>query len=251
MHAGTLMLQQHPHVHISHRRSRRREVHAGATMVPQVTVLERKAADCIVLGNSTTSAAIAYSLSKRQKKVIHIPDLGLEAHPPTHEALRPLTLPDLNLHICRLADESASYLRGLELQTSTPMVHRCRSLELGLPLSAAGAEASRSSIGSSSTVMQGTAAFHSAMALERMADVCKEARVKLGSLAESEMITTFPMLRPKGLNGLLQPDGGVINARTVHKALQALSTRAGAQTKDHLILRGNWRCLTPRPNCAQ
>eukprot|EP00983_Pelagomonas_calceolata_P105439 1159130-Pelagomonas_calceolata.AAC.13 len=51
---------------------------------------------------------------------------------------------------------------------------------------------------------KGTAVLHSAMALERLAEACKEARVKLGSLAEGELITPFPMLRPKGLKGLLQ-----------------------------------------------
>eukprot|EP00983_Pelagomonas_calceolata_P105440 1159130-Pelagomonas_calceolata.AAC.14 len=40
----------------------------------------------------------------------------------------------------------------------------------------------------------------------------------------------------------MQPDGGVIDARTMHRALKALSARAGALAKDHLVLRGACVC---------
>lgn len=53
---------------------------------------------------------------------------------------------------CRLADESASFLRGLELQVNTPLVHRCQSLDLGPSLAAAGAEVSRASSSGSGEV---------------------------------------------------------------------------------------------------
>lgn len=46
--------------------------------------------------------------------------------------------------------------------------------------------------------------LRSAMALERLTATCKDARIKLGSFTESDLLAPFPMLRPKGLMGLLQ-----------------------------------------------
>jgi len=51
---------------------------------------------------------------------------------------------------------------------------------------------------------QASSTYRAALALERLAETCKEARLKLRCLKEGELLTPFPMLRPGGLTGLLQ-----------------------------------------------
>ena len=56
-----------------------------------------------------------------------------------------ITISDVFPSRGRMADESASFLRGLELQMSVPLMHKCQSLDVGVPMSAAGPNASRRS----------------------------------------------------------------------------------------------------------
>lgn len=85
--------------------SRSHRVHVVAASIGDAIVVEKKACDVLILGNSTLAAATAYSLARRQKKVVHLPNLGLDLPHASQaqEALRPLVIPDPSPHITRCA----------------------------------------------------------------------------------------------------------------------------------------------------
>ncbi|GFR47332.1 hypothetical protein Agub_g9024, partial [Astrephomene gubernaculifera] len=93
------------------------------------TVVERRAADVAVLGDSCVALCAALSLARRGKKVVWLPHLGLNPTPapagagaagagaaagassprPRPEVLRPLRLPHPDPALVSLAAESAAY----------------------------------------------------------------------------------------------------------------------------------------------
>lgn len=107
---------------------------ASAGTLSAATVVERRAADVLVLGDSALASAACISLARKGKKasapampllqhrarvraqsaeqsavsrcraqVIHVPDMGLQAPRPAREALKPLIIPHPSAELTRYA----------------------------------------------------------------------------------------------------------------------------------------------------
>eukprot|EP00195_Chlamydomonas_chlamydogama_P002522 CAMPEP_0202918972 /NCGR_PEP_ID=MMETSP1392-20130828/74662_1 /ASSEMBLY_ACC=CAM_ASM_000868 /TAXON_ID=225041 /ORGANISM="Chlamydomonas chlamydogama, Strain SAG 11-48b" /LENGTH=128 /DNA_ID=CAMNT_0049612165 /DNA_START=126 /DNA_END=509 /DNA_ORIENTATION=+ len=95
------------------------------------SVVERRAADVLVLGSSSLAAAAAYSLARRGKKVILVSDLGVQAPRPPPQQLHPLVLPDTSPEVAYLNHDAAAYWRGLQSQApGTALLLPCSTLDL-------------------------------------------------------------------------------------------------------------------------
>ncbi|KAL6746594.1 hypothetical protein V8C86DRAFT_3034544 [Haematococcus lacustris] len=234
------------------------------------SVVERRAADVIVIGDSTIGAGVAYSLAKRGKKVILLRDMGMTLKAPKMETLRPLILPDTNVQLVHLAQEAAAYLHGLALQSNSLLLWPRGSLDCGPRARTTSRQSSSSSSsgrsegpnmargggrgpGAQQQQWSSVAAFSggqcgpscSAEALEALAEACRAAGVTLSGAAWEEQAPSQPWLRQgagRGLAALAQPDGGVINAVAADSLLRDLAARAGVAVKDHLQLRGWQDC---------
>ncbi|GLI65689.1 hypothetical protein VaNZ11_009296 [Volvox africanus] len=203
------------------------------------TVLERRAADVAVLGSSCIAFAAAYSLARRGKKVVLIPDLGITAAYSPGEMYRPLHLPHPDAAMVSLSAEAAAYWRGLQAQTSgsgRQVVSETRSLDLS-PLRRT-IRAVRGAEGATQ-VQEGVEEVHG-----RLQDACKAAGARLGSLRGEELSALFPPLRLSGGEvGMLQPDGGVLDSSATQDLLITRGVRqqaGGLMLRDRLVLRG-WR----------
>ncbi|GLC33314.1 hypothetical protein PLESTB_000347000 [Pleodorina starrii] len=212
----------------------RRTASTTTAFAAATTVVERRAADVAVLGDSCIALAAAYSLARRGKKVILLPDLGLTAPRPPSEVFRPLHLPHPDAARVSLSSEAGAYWRGLQAQAAgsgLQLLTDCRSLDLG-PLRGGGAGGEGSG---------GEAGEEAGEVLGRLQDACKAAGVRLGSLNGEQLSALFPALRlPGGVAGLLQPEGGVLNAAAARSLLLDLGERQGVLLRDRLVLRG-WR----------
>ncbi|MEW5303448.1 MAG: hypothetical protein WDW36_006136 [Sanguina aurantia] len=187
----------------------------------KLVVVERRAVDVVVLGNGSLAASAAYSLARRGKRVVLIPNLGFpKTATSASTVLRPLHIPHPKPELAHLAAESAAYWRGLQTQCpSNKMMWPCSSLDVGLNASG-------------STTQE---------AMSRIQDACKAASVKCASLSAQEIEAVAPLTRvPRGFAGLLQVDGAVLDSKQALAGLSFLSERQSVMVKDRLILRG-WR----------
>ncbi|KAG2490200.1 hypothetical protein HYH03_011327 [Edaphochlamys debaryana] len=184
------------------------------------STVERRAADVAVLGSSALALAAAYSLAKRGKKVVLLPDLGLAGPRPPSESLRALRLTHPDAAWVGLSAEAAAYWRGLEAQaggSGMRMLAQSRSLELG----------------------PGRGDGPGGELLSRVRDAAKAAGVRLGYLRGEELSALFPPLRlPGSVGGLLQPEGGVLHSGAVRSLLLSLAEKQGVLVRERLTLRG-------------
>lgn len=185
------------------------------------TVVERRAADVLVIGSGAVAAATAYSLARRGKKVIHLYSFGIEARTPAAAApQRALHVPSPTAELASAAEESSAYWRGLQSLSAggAPLLDERPTLDVG----------------------SGASGAPSAEQLARIRDACAAAGVPLSALTPSEVAALFPSLQlPPSFEGLLhRQGGGVLDPAAAPQLLASLATRAGAAVRERLILRG-------------
>ncbi|KAJ9508723.1 hypothetical protein QJQ45_028016 [Haematococcus lacustris] len=184
------------------------------------SVVERRAADVIVIGDSTIGAGVAYSLAKRGKKVSN----SLLLWP-------------------RGSLDCGPRARTTSRQSSSSSSSSGSGRSEGPNMARGGGREQWSSVAASSGGQCGPTS--SAEGLEVLAEACRVAGVTLSGAAWEEQATSQPWLRQgagRGLAALAQPDGGVINAVAADRVLRDLAARAGVAVKDHLQLRGWQDC---------
>lgn len=186
------------------------------------TVVERRAVDIVVLGDSTLAHAAAYSLARTGARVVHLPHMCTpRAAPSLTPPPRPLsTLLDEPL-LVGLAADSAAYWRGLAFQSGAPLLKDAPAVAIasGASGSAAGEQ------------------------LSRILEACAAAGHKPFSLSKGELEGSFPaMALRQGMSGLLAAaaGGGLLLPAAADSALVALGARAGVLGRERLRLIG-WR----------
>ncbi len=127
------------------------------------------------------------------QQVAHVREMGVQppGAAPAREALRPVLLPSTSALLTSMGNESLSYLLGLEMQTGTPLLQRCGSLDV-----AATRPGSRQ--------QQRSRAAMSDL-LVALGNVSREADLQAKAVLPADLITPLPMLRLRDdASGLLQ-----------------------------------------------
>ncbi|KAI8464098.1 MAG: hypothetical protein J3K34DRAFT_526476 [Monoraphidium minutum] len=193
---------------------------AGAAAA--VTVVERRAADIIVIGDSVAGCLAAYSAAKAGRKVILLPSFGLDVPAPAPAALQPLKITHTSPLLAHLSVEAAAYWRGLEVVSDCRLLQPCPSLDIVF-------DPDRDHAGAAAfaALVPAAAAAGARAALLRADQV-------------RERLTSAPLRLPPSASALLQPDAGVLLADAAAGAARALAERAGVVYRERLSLRG-WR----------
>ena len=187
--------------------------------------ISTRSVDVTVIGGGPLALSTSISLVRKGKRVALIPSFGIETHAAglPKEIKRPLWLPSSSALLANLSAESSLYWHGLQSQMGKEgqqLLHSCPTLDLFLSQDF-------------ESISEET--------ITRIKESSASASIKVGSLKGQDLTSVFPLFRPDGLTGLVQPSGGgVLDFKVASQYLSSTALRLGVKLKENSRLSG-WK----------